>query len=91
MSFSQRLFSFTKNFRPQLCSRSIKTTSSVYTSKMTVRDALNSAMREELERDKDVIILGEEVAQYDGAYKITKGLWKTFGDSRVMDTPITEV
>ncbi|VDQ00538.1 unnamed protein product [Trichobilharzia regenti] len=49
---------------------------------MTVRDALNSAMREELERDKDVIILGEEV---------TKGLWKTFGDSRVMDTPITEM
>lgn len=70
---------------------------------MTVRDALNSAMREELERDKDVIILGEEVAEYDGAYKVwyhgieslvcqvTKGLWKMFGDSRVMDTPITEV
>ncbi|KAF5398011.1 Pyruvate dehydrogenase [Paragonimus heterotremus] len=60
-------------------------------SKITVRDALNSALREEMERDKDVIILGEEVAQYDGAYKITKGLWKMFGDERVIDTPITEM
>ncbi|CAH8499129.1 unnamed protein product [Schistosoma turkestanicum] len=91
MSFSQRLFSFAKNLKPQLCSRSFKTSSSTFSAKMTVRDALNSAMREELERDKDVIILGEEVAEYDGAYKVTKGLWKTFGDSRVKDTPITEM
>ncbi|CAH8556086.1 unnamed protein product [Schistosoma rodhaini] len=91
MSVSQRLFLFAKSFRPQLCSRSLKTSSSAFGTKMTVRDALNSAMREELERDKDVIILGEEVAQYDGAYKVTKGLWKMFGDSRVIDTPITEM
>ncbi|XP_025106374.1 pyruvate dehydrogenase E1 component subunit beta, mitochondrial-like [Pomacea canaliculata] len=58
---------------------------------MTVRDALNSAMDEELERDERVFILGEEVAQYDGAYKVTRGLWKKWGDKRVIDTPITEM
>ncbi len=58
---------------------------------MTVRDALNSVMKEELERDKSCFILGEEVAQYDGAYKVTKNLWKTFGDAQVLDTPISEV
>ncbi|XP_055353727.1 pyruvate dehydrogenase E1 component subunit beta, mitochondrial-like [Paramacrobiotus metropolitanus] len=58
---------------------------------MTVRDALNSALDEELERDPSVFIMGEEVAQYDGAYKVTKNLWKKYGDERVMDTPITEM
>jgi pyruvate dehydrogenase E1 component beta subunit len=58
---------------------------------MTVRDALNSALDEELKRDEKVFILGEEVAQYDGAYKITKGLWKKYGDKRIIDTPITEM
>lgn len=58
---------------------------------MTVREALNSALKEEIERDKNVFILGEEVAQYDGAYKVTKGLWKMFGDDRIMDTPISEM
>jgi len=58
---------------------------------MTVRDALNSAMREEMERDKDVFLMGEEVAQYNGAYKVSKGLWDQFGDARVWDTPITEM
>lgn len=57
---------------------------------MTVRDALNSAMDEEMERDERVFILGEEVAQYDGAYKVSRGLWKKYGDERVYDTPITE-
>lgn len=57
---------------------------------MTVRDALNSAIDEEMGRDGDVFILGEEVAQYQGAYKITKGLWEKYGDKRVIDTPITE-
>ncbi|KAL3316612.1 Pyruvate dehydrogenase E1 component subunit beta, mitochondrial [Cichlidogyrus casuarinus] len=66
-------------------------TSSVLSVKMTVRDALNSAMREELERDKDVFVLGEEVAMYDGAYKVTRGLWKAYGDERIIDTPITEM
>lgn len=58
--------------------------------KMTVRDALNSALDEELARDERVFIIGEEVAEYDGAYKITRGLWKKYGDKRLIDTPITE-
>ncbi|NP_001084345.1 pyruvate dehydrogenase E1 beta subunit S homeolog [Xenopus laevis] len=58
---------------------------------VTVRDALNQAMDEEIERDERVFLLGEEVAQYDGAYKVSRGLWKKYGDKRVMDTPITEM
>lgn len=58
---------------------------------MTVRDALNQAMDEEIKRDDRVFLMGEEVAQYDGAYKISKGLWKKHGDKRVVDTPITEM
>jgi len=58
--------------------------------KMTVREALNTAMEEEMKRDETVFLIGEEVAQYDGAYKVSKGLWQKFGDKRVVDTPITE-
>lgn len=58
---------------------------------LTIRDALNSALREELARDESVFIMGEEVAEYDGAYKVTRGLWKEFGDKRVVDSPITEL
>ncbi len=57
---------------------------------MTVREALNSAMAEEMRRDEDVFIMGEEVAEYQGAYKITQGLLQEFGSRRVVDTPITE-
>ena len=57
---------------------------------MTVRDALNSAMFEEMERDEKVFVIGEEVGDYQGAYKITKGLIQRFGPNRVRDTPITE-
>ncbi|CAN5206946.1 N/A [soil metagenome] len=57
----------------------------------TIRDALNQALREEIVRDENVFIMGEEVAEYDGAYKVTRGLWKEFGDKRVVDTPITEL
>ncbi|CAB3409183.1 unnamed protein product [Caenorhabditis bovis] len=60
-------------------------------STMTVRDALNQAMDEEIRRDDRVFLLGEEVAQYDGAYKVSKGLWKKYGDKRIIDTPITEM
>lgn len=56
----------------------------------TVRDALNEALAEELEQNDKVFILGEEVAQYNGAYKVTKGLLDRFGPKRVIDTPITE-
>lgn len=58
--------------------------------RMTYRKALNEALAEELEHDANVVILGEEVAQYNGAYKVTEGLWKRFGDKRVLDTPISE-
>src|SRR5476649_2088718 len=57
---------------------------------LTIRDALNQALREEILRDENVFVMGEEVAQYDGAYKVTRGLWKKFGDKRVVDTPISE-
>jgi len=60
-------------------------------SEMTVRDAINSALDEEMERDETVFVIGEEVAQYQGAYKITKGLWQKYGGERVVDTPITEM
>jgi len=57
---------------------------------MTVREALNSAMAEEMRADKDVFVMGEEVAEYQGAYKITQNLLEEFGPKRVIDTPITE-
>ncbi|MEM9239349.1 MAG: pyruvate dehydrogenase complex E1 component subunit beta [Pseudomonadota bacterium] len=57
---------------------------------MTVREALNSAMAEEMRLDETVFIMGEEVAEYQGAYKITQGLLDEFGAKRVVDTPITE-
>ncbi len=58
--------------------------------KITVRDALRDAMAEEMRRDPDVFVIGEEVAQYQGAYKVTRGLLEEFGPDRVVDTPITE-
>src|SRR5882757_699205 len=57
---------------------------------MTVREALRDAMAEEMRRDKDVFVMGEEVAEYQGAYKVTQGLLQEFGAMRVIDTPITE-
>ena len=57
---------------------------------MTVRQALNEAMAEELRRDKDVFVMGEEVAEYQGAYKVTQNLLQEFGPERIIDTPITE-
>ncbi len=57
---------------------------------MTMREALRDAMAEEMRRDKDVFIMGEEVAEYQGAYKVTQGLLEEFGAQRVVDTPITE-
>jgi len=56
----------------------------------TVRDALRDAMAEEMRRDPDVFVMGEEVAEYQGAYKVTQGLLQEFGERRVVDTPITE-
>jgi len=60
------------------------------TASMTVREALRDAMAEEMRRDEAVFLMGEEVAQYQGAYKVSQGLLDEFGDKRVIDTPITE-
>ena len=54
------------------------------------RDALREGLDEELARDENVVIIGEEVAEYNGAYKVTEGLWKKWGDKRVVDAPISE-
>jgi pyruvate dehydrogenase E1 component beta subunit len=58
---------------------------------LTYRDALTQALREELQRDESVFLMGEEVAQYNGAYKVSKGLLDEFGPMRIVDTPITEL
>jgi len=58
---------------------------------LTYRDALTQALREELQRDDTVFLMGEEVAQYNGAYKVSKGLLDEFGPMRIVDTPITEL
>jgi pyruvate dehydrogenase E1 component beta subunit len=58
---------------------------------VTMREALNQALREEMLRDENVFLMGEEVAAYEGAYKVTKGLLAELGDKRVIDTPITEL
>ena len=57
---------------------------------MTVRDGLRKAMTDEMRLDKDVFLMGEEVGQYNGAYKVSKGMYDEFGPTRVWDTPITE-
>ena len=54
------------------------------------REALRAAMSEEMERDENVVLMGEEVAQYQGAYKVSKGMLEKFGPMRVLDTPISE-
>ena len=62
----------------------------VWVASGAVRDALRDAMAEEMRRDDTVFIMGEEVAEYQGAYKVTRELLQEFGDKRVVDTPITE-
>lgn len=69
----------------------VRSQSTQGTTKITVREAINTALAEELDRDQEVFVIGEEVAQYQGAYKITKGLLDRFGEKRVIDTPITEM
>src|SRR5689334_1470744 len=58
---------------------------------MTMRNTLNQALKEELTHDNSVFLMGEEVAEYQGAYKVTRGLLEEFGPKRVIDTPITEL
>src|SRR5688500_20101386 len=57
---------------------------------LTVREALRSAMTEEMERDENVFLMGEEVAEYNGAYKVSEGMLEKFGPKRIIDTPISE-
>ncbi|MBN1403834.1 MAG: alpha-ketoacid dehydrogenase subunit beta [Opitutales bacterium] len=57
---------------------------------ITYREAIKEALAEEIERDENVVLIGEEVAQYNGAYKVTEGLWAKYGDKRVVDAPISE-
>ncbi|CAM9732796.1 unnamed protein product [Heterosigma akashiwo] len=61
------------------------------TIEMAVREAINQGIDEEMERDESVFCMGEEVAMYQGAYKVTKGLYQKYGEKRVVDTPITEM
>ena len=58
---------------------------------LALRDALREAILEEMRRDENVFLMGEEVAEYDGAYKVSKGLLDEFGAKRVIDTPIAEL
>lgn len=58
--------------------------------KIAYREALRQALDEEMQRDERVLLMGEEVAEYNGAYKVSRGLWDKYGDKRVIDTPITE-
>ena len=60
------------------------------TNTITVREALRDAMAEEMRQNPDVFLLGEEVAQYNGAYKVSQGMLDEFGPARVIDSPITE-
>ncbi|KAK4863194.1 hypothetical protein LT330_001972 [Penicillium expansum] len=93
--FSSRLAStaLRSNLRQSACAPSILRRGYATedgTKQVTVRDALNEALAEELERNQKTFVLGEEVAQYNGAYKVTRGLLDRFGPKRVIDTPITE-
>ena len=58
--------------------------------KLALRDALREAMIEEMERDENVFMIGEEIGEYQGAYKISQGMLDKFGEKRIIDTPITE-
>ena len=58
--------------------------------RISYRDAIREALDEEIARDPMVVVMGEEVAQYNGAYKVTQGLWDKWGDKRLVDTPISE-
>ena len=57
---------------------------------LTYRDALREALHQEMAQDETVLLIGEDVGRYGGAYKVTKGLWEEFGEGRVLDTPLAE-
>lgn len=82
-----RIESFRSNNAPEMESPSGR---ALATKSLTVREALRDAMAEEMRRDPNVFLMGEEVAEYQGAYKVSQGLLEEFGSSRIIDTPITE-
>ena len=79
-----------ENFKNENLDQNVADSEKKNTYDVSVRQALRDAMFEEMKRDDDVFIIGEEVAEYEGAYKVTQGLLKEFGEKRVVDTPITE-
>jgi pyruvate dehydrogenase E1 component beta subunit len=77
--------------QPQQRASAADTRTGMAMATMTYREALNQALAEEMERDEDVFLMGEEVGLYNGAYKVSKGLLDRFGELRIVDTPITEL
>ena len=77
-----------ENFKNENLDQNVTDSEKKNTYDVSVRQALRDAMFEEMKRDDDVFIIGEEVAEYEGAYKVTQGLLKEFGEKRVVDTPI---
>lgn len=88
--FSNLLRVTSKGALSKICRNAFSTTPRAAAT-MAIRDAINSAMEEEIKRDDRVFLMGEEVAMYDGAYKVSRGLWQKFGDKRIIDTPISEM
>ena len=78
------------SYPSELASREIDKREALNMRTISMRDALNEALAEEMERDPAIFLMGEEVGYYDGAYKVSKGLLKRFGENRVIDTPIAE-
>ncbi|XP_026113212.1 pyruvate dehydrogenase E1 component subunit beta, mitochondrial-like isoform X1 [Carassius auratus] len=91
MAYLRSILRSGKNAVPAVLRREFHRTLPAAVQQVTVRDAIKEALDEELERDERVFLLGEEVALFEGAYKVTRGLWKKYGDKRIIDTPITEI
>lgn len=90
-SVGRNVFRNTSSVLSSLSSPSVTGTRSLATINIPVREAINQGIDEEMEKDEKVFVMGEEVAQYQGAYKVTKGLFQKYGAKRVIDTPITEM
>ncbi|XP_052445181.1 pyruvate dehydrogenase E1 component subunit beta, mitochondrial isoform X3 [Carassius gibelio] len=91
MAYLRSILRSGKNAVPAVLRREFHRTLPAAVQQVTVRDAIKEAMDEELERDERVFLLGEEVALFEGAYKVTRGLWKKYGNKRIIDTPIAEI
>ncbi|EFA80965.1 pyruvate dehydrogenase E1 beta subunit [Heterostelium album PN500] len=83
--------SFVLHQRNYILRNGVRSLSTLAPKEVTIREAINSALDEEIARDERVFLMGEEVGQYNGAYKISKGLFEKYGPKRIVDTPITEM